>query len=103
MTSASRWSWVTLMVVTPSSCWMRRNSSCMSSRSLRSERRQRLVEQQEVGLEHQRAGDRDPLLLAAGQLVVAGAPQARQAHQLQIALDPRQQSRPLGSRACASG
>ena len=36
MTSASRWSWVTLIVVTPSSRWMRRNSSCISSRSLRS-------------------------------------------------------------------
>ena len=33
------------------------------------ERGQRLVEQQEVGLEHQRAGDRDALLLPAGQLV----------------------------------
>lgn len=34
MTSASRWSWATLMAIIPSSCRMRRNSSCMSSRSL---------------------------------------------------------------------
>ena len=33
---ASDWSWVTSTVVTPASCWMRRSSSCISSRSLAS-------------------------------------------------------------------
>jgi hypothetical protein len=35
---------------------------------LRVEVRQRLVEEQHLGLEHERAGDRDALLLAAGEL-----------------------------------
>ena len=88
MTSASRWSWVTLMVVTPSSRWMRRNSSCMSSRSFRSRASERLVEQQQVGLEDQGAGDRDALLLAAGKLVRAARAEAAEPDQLEIALDP---------------
>ena len=36
------------------------------------ERRGHLVEQQDLGLERQGSGDRDPLLLAAGELVGIG-------------------------------
>ena len=41
------------------------------------ERGERLVEQQEVRLEHQRPGDRHALLLAAGELVDAPVARAR--------------------------
>ena len=48
--------------------WMRRISSRIVDPRRGVERRQRLVEQQRVRLEHQRAAERDALLLAAGEL-----------------------------------
>ena len=58
------------------------------------ERSQRLVEKQQVGLEHQRARNRDTLLLPAGQLVNAAAAVASEPHQREISLDP------VGNGAC---
>ncbi len=53
------------------------------------ERRCRLVEQQNARLEHQRAGDRDPLALAAGELVgIAEAEAGPEADIAQDRLDP---------------
>ena len=52
------------------------------------QRGQRLVEQQEVGLEDQRAGDGDALLLAAGELVDAPLAQPAEPHEIEIPLDP---------------
>ena len=51
----------------PSRCCSARNSSPICSAQLGVEIGQRLVEQQHLRLEHQRARDRDALLLAAGQ------------------------------------
>ena len=91
MVIASRWSWVTTMVVTPSRCCSWRSSTCIASRSLASSARQRLVEQEEPRRERERAGDRHPLALAAGQArdrAVGEARQADQVEQLGDALAP---------------
>ncbi len=48
---------------------------------------QRLVEQQDVGLDHQRAGERNALLLAAGQLARIAGFEPREIHQRQRLLD----------------
>ena len=53
----------------PSVCCSSRISPRISTRSLRVEVRERLVEQQHLGLDHQGAGDGDALQLAAGELV----------------------------------
>ena len=94
--SASSWSWVTNSVVVPTSSWTRRISSRSCDAHLGVERRERLVEQQHARLDRQRPGQRDPLLLAAGQLagvLVARAPTARRGR----ASRPRAMSRsPLG-------
>jgi hypothetical protein len=55
----------------------------------RVERRQRLVEQQQLGLRGQRTRERDALLLAAGQLTRVLVPRAGEADQLQQLGDPR--------------
>ena len=47
------------------------------------ERAERLVEQQHPRPVHQRPGERDPLALAAGELVRAAVPEARQPHRLE--------------------
>ena len=53
------------------------------------ERGERLVEQQDLRPRHQRAGERHPLLLAAGQLADAPVAQAAEADQLEHGADPR--------------
>lgn len=47
------------------------------------QRRQRLVEQQDTGPQGERAGQRDPLLLAAGELVREPAALVPEAHQIE--------------------
>ena len=66
----------------PSSSWMRRISSRSCTRTLRVERRERLVEQQHARLDRERAREGDALLHAAGELVrvaVAGVRRGRRA------------------------
>ena len=67
--SASLWSWVTKMNVIPSSCLERLELDLEVLAQLRVERAQRLVEQQHARSQHQRARERDALLLSARQLV----------------------------------
>ncbi len=50
---------------------------------------QRFVEQQHVGSDHDRAGQRDPLLLAARQLARQAVGQMVEPHQTQRFVDPR--------------
>ena len=69
MTSASSWSWVMKSVVSPRRRCRRRTSSLHLLAQLAVERAERLVEQQQPRLEHGGAGQRDALLLAAGELV----------------------------------
>ena len=52
------------------------------------QRRQRLVQQQDLRLDRERPGDRDPLLLAAGQLVDPLGALVAQRHQVQQAFGP---------------
>ena len=66
---ASSWSCVTNSVVVPRRCWSGPDLLAQLQSHLGVERGQRLVEQQHPGLDRQRAGQRDPLLLPAGQLV----------------------------------
>ena len=53
------------------------------------ERAERLVEQQDARLDRERAGQRDALALAAGQLARVAAGQPVELHQIQQFLDPR--------------
>ena len=53
------------------------------------ERAERLVHQHELRLEHQRAGERDALLLAAGKLVRPARLEARHAHHVERAAHAR--------------
>ena len=69
MDSASSWSCVTNRVVVPSRCCSEPDLLPQLQPHLGVQRGQRLVEQQHPRLDGQRAGQRDPLLLAAGQLV----------------------------------
>ena len=69
MDSASSWSWVTNNVVMPSRCCSRADLLAQLQPDLGVQRGQRLVEQQHPRLDGERPGQRDPLLLAAGQLV----------------------------------
>ena len=69
MASASSWSWVTNRVVMPDLELDPADLVPQLRPDLRVQRRQRLVEQQHLRLDGQRPGQRDPLLLAAGQLV----------------------------------
>ena len=65
---ASSWSCVTWTNVMPTSCWIRFSSSCICLAQLQVERAERLVEQQHARLVDERPRERDPLLLAAGEL-----------------------------------
>ncbi len=67
--SASSWSWVTKIVVMPSFALDLADLLAQRHADLGVERRQRLVEQQQLGLGRQRPGERHALLLAAGELV----------------------------------
>ena len=59
------------------------------------EHRDRLVADQPVGLEHQRGGDRDPLALAAGELVRVAVEVARRVEPdvVERAVDPLARAR----------
>ena len=89
MVSASSWSCVTMMVVTPSRALQGLDLVAQAQAHARIERRQRLVEQQQAGRGRERAGQRHALLLAAGKLggiFRAGIGQADQRQQLVDAL-----------------
>ena len=83
MVSASSWSWVTITVVRPSLRCSSRISTRTSWRSLASRLDERLVEQQHVGPDDQRAGQRHALLLAAGQLARQAVAEMIEPHQAQ--------------------
>ena len=83
MVMASRWSWVTTMVEMPSRCCSSRSSTCMASRSLASSAESGSSSRNSLGFEGERAGDRDALALAAGQLRDAAVDHAGQADQLE--------------------
>ena len=53
------------------------------------ERRQRLVEQEQLRRDRERPGDRDALALAAGELGDRAVGDARQAHEVEQLGDPR--------------
>ena len=53
------------------------------------ERAERLVHHDQLGLEHERARDRDPLLLAARELGGAALPEARELDHVERLPDPR--------------
>ena len=81
--SASSWSCVTKIVVMPSSFWIGADFLAQRHAHLGVERRQRLVEQQQLRLRRQRAGQRHALLLAAGKLVGIAVAELRQLDELQ--------------------
>ena len=65
---ASSWSCVTWTNVIPTSCWIALQLELHLLAQLQVERAERLVEQQDARAVDQRAGERDPLLLAAREL-----------------------------------
>ena len=83
MASASSWSWVTNRVVMPTSSWIRADLVPQLRADLGVERGQRLVQQQHLGLDGQGPGQRDPLLLPAGDLVRVAVRLLGQPDQLQ--------------------
>ena len=83
MVRASSWSWVTKMKVMPTSRWMRFSSSCIDLAQLQVQGAEGLVEQQGLGQVDQGAGERDALLLAAGELVRLALRHVGQAHDLE--------------------
>ena len=70
-TSASVWSWVTWTIVPPTRACSAFSSARVSDPQLEVQIGQRLVEQEHVGLAYQRARQRDPLPLPAGELAAA--------------------------------
>ena len=80
---------------------MRANSCGELALEQRVERGERLVEQQHLGLEHERASERDPLRLAAGELVRAARLVAGEPHALERLRDSRGRSA-LGTPRIAS-
>ena len=68
MLMASSWSCVTCTKVMPTSCWMSLELELELLAQAQVQRAERLVEQQRPRAVHERAGERDALLLAAGQL-----------------------------------
>ena len=67
------------------------------------ERRERLVEKQDFRLDHQRAHDRDQLLLAAGHLIGIEVEVDLDAEMGDQLLDPRARARPCGTPISLSG
>ena len=67
------------------------------------ERGERLVEQEELGRERQRAGDGDALALAAGELRHGPVGEAGQMHQLQQLVDARGLLGLRRRRGCGAG
>ena len=98
--SASSWSCVTNSVVMPSSSWMRRISSRSCSAPCASSADSGSSSSSTRRLDRQRAGERDALLLAAGELVrvaAAAVPEADQLQQLGGARAPLARPRPCAS------
>ena len=88
ITSASSWSCVTYTNVTPTSRWMRISSSCICLRSLRSSAPSGSSSRSTAGSFTSARAERDPLLLAAGELRRAAVVVAVQLHEVEVALDP---------------
>ena len=101
MVSASSWSCVTITVVSPSFFCSSRISTRTSCAQLGVEIGQRLVEQQDVGLDHERPRERHALLLPARQLARQALREAFEAHQAQHLRDLGRDFAPQGP--CASG
>ena len=85
--SASCWSWVTSRALAPAARRMARTSSRSVVRRAASSDGERLVEQHHLGVGGQRPGERDPLALAAGQLVRVRAGAIGEADQFEALVD----------------
>ena len=83
MDSASSWSWVTRTAVVPASRSRPLDVGPDAGAQVRVERGERLVEQDQLRPDGERPGQRDPLLLAAGELVRVAAAEAGQARRRQ--------------------
>ena len=81
--TASSMEWVTNRMVLPVAAWMRASSPCSDLARDRVERGERLVHQQDVGLDRERPRQRHPLALTAGQLMGITAGIAGQSDQRQ--------------------
>ena len=86
--AASSRAWVISSTVAPVSRHSRSNSSPISSRRLLVQRTERLVQQDQARLHHQRAGDAHALPHAAGQLRRVGACELPQAHEADGVVHP---------------
>ncbi len=86
---ASSWSWVTWMKVRPDLGLDALELDLHLAAQLEVERAERLVEQQHLGVVDQRAGERDALLLAAGELGRLAARELGHLHQLERVVGPR--------------
>ena len=78
--SASSWSCVTYTNVVPVRVWMSLELELHLLAELQVERAERLVEQQRRGPVDERAGERDALLLAAGELAGPALLEPLEAH-----------------------
>ena len=87
MASASYWSWVTSTKVMPTACCSRRSSTCICSRSFLSSADSGSSSKQHLRPHDQRAGQRDALALAAGQLGGAALAEAGERHLRQRLVD----------------
>ena len=105
--SASSWSWVTKTVVWPVRVVDLAQPAAQLAAHLRVERAERLVEQQHLRLDRQRAGQRDALALAAGELARDSASPARRAARGRAVPSARRRISRLGgprrARAAPSG
>ena len=77
---ASSWSWVTIDAGDAQSSLQASDLSPHLHAQLRVEVRERLVEEQHLGLHDQGARERDPLLLSARELVRCASLQRREVH-----------------------
>ena len=85
--SASSWSWVTYTVVIWSSRWNPADLAAHGHAQPGVEVRERLVHEEEARAHHEGPGERDALLLAAGEL--AGHPRGELGHLDQVRMLPR--------------
>ena len=84
---ASSWSWVTKIVVTWTSSCRRRSQRAQLLAHARVERAERLVEQQHLRLDRERAGERHALALAAGELRRVAVAEVREPDEIQQLVD----------------
>ena len=95
--SASAWSCVTSSALVPARAQDRRHLRAQRLAQAGVERRERLVEQHDLGVGGERARERDALALAARQLVRVGAGAVGEADELEALVDalaaPRRRSR----------